>query len=139
MIDRILVPMDDSEMAEHALEYAVEAHPESEITVLNVVGKSSGMMGEKAALALADDTDDAIEEAAAEIFEAATEIATEAGVDIETRIEVGHPAKEIVKVAEDYDTVVIGSHSGGLLDRLLVGNIAEKVFRNAPVPVTVTR
>jgi nucleotide-binding universal stress UspA family protein len=131
--------MDGSEMAEHALEYAIESHPKAEITVLNVVGKSSGMMGEKAALALAEDTDDAIEEAATEVFEGATAIATEAGVDIETRIEVGHPAREIVNVAKDYDTIVIGSHSGGLLDRLLVGNIAEKVFRNSPVPVTVAR
>jgi nucleotide-binding universal stress UspA family protein len=41
MISRILVPMDDSEMAQRALEYALENHPDAEITVLHVVGEPS--------------------------------------------------------------------------------------------------
>jgi len=54
-------------------------------------------------------------------------------------VAVGHPARTIIKKAEGYDTVVIGSHSGSIADRLFVGNIAQKVFRRAPVPVVVVR
>jgi len=46
--------MDESEMAERALRFALEAHPDAEIIVLHVVGQPSSMMG-AAGLALADD------------------------------------------------------------------------------------
>lgn len=38
-----------------------------------------------------------------------------------------------------FDAVVIGSHGGSVVDRLIVGNVARKVFRNSPVPVVVAR
>jgi len=37
--------MDESEMAERALRFALEAHPDAEIIVLHVVGQPSSMMG----------------------------------------------------------------------------------------------
>lgn len=43
MLSRILVPMDDSEMAERALEYALENFSGAEIIVLHVVGEPSPM------------------------------------------------------------------------------------------------
>lgn len=55
MIKRVLVPMNDSEMAERALRYALEVHPDAELTVLTVVGEPSGMLGGAAAVALADE------------------------------------------------------------------------------------
>ena len=51
----------------------------------------------------------------------------------------GHPARAIINRAEEFDTVVIGSHGGTLVDRLFVGDVAQKVFRRSPVPVTVVR
>lgn len=137
MIDRVLVPMDDSEMAKHALEYALEVHDDAEITVLHVAGAPSGMMGKAVALTLTDDMDEAAEEAASEVFDQAREIAGER--EISTEIRLGHPARAIVDHAEEFDALVLGSHGGSLLDRLLVGNVAETVFRHSPVPVTVVR
>lgn len=66
MISRVLVPMDESEMAERALRFALEAHPDAEIIVLHVVGQPSSMMGGAAGLALADDTEEAAREQASE-------------------------------------------------------------------------
>jgi nucleotide-binding universal stress UspA family protein len=137
MIDRVLVPMDDSEMAKRALEYALAVHDDAEITVLHVAGAPSGMMGEAAALTLTDDADEAVKEAASEVFDRAHEIAGEREISTETR--VGHPARAILDHAEGFDAVIVGSHGGSLLDRLLVGNVAEEVFRHSPVPVTVVR
>lgn len=139
MTIRVLVPMDGSEMAEHALEHALEVHPTAEITVLTVVGEASAMMGEAAGLALEDDIEDAAEEMAAEVFERAQEIAADHDREIGTQVAYGSASKEIVKRAEEYDVVVIGSHGGSMLDRLLVGNVAEKVFRHSPTPVTIVR
>lgn len=139
MTSRILVPMDDSEMAKQALAYALETHPDAEITVLHVVGGPSVMGGEATGLALEDDLDSAAEERAKEVFDPARALAAEHGVEIETTVEFGHPARAVLNRAGEFDTVVVGSHGGSLADRLLVGNVAQKVFRRSPVPVTVVR
>lgn len=139
MIDNVLVPMDDSEMAQKALEYALDAFGDAEITVLHVVGKSSPMMGEITGLALEDDFQTAAEERASDVFDIARKIAEEHTTEINTTVMIGHPPRTIIDKTEGFDTVVIGSHSGSLVDRLFVGNVAEKVFRHAPVPVVVVR
>ena len=139
MIDRVLVPMDDSEMAEHALRYALDAHPDADVTVVTVVGEPSPMWGEATAIALADDIEKAAEEHAERVLDHAREVASEYETEIDTEVMLGTPARAIIDHAEDFETVVMGSHGGNLSDTLLVGNVAEKVFRRSPVPVTVVR
>jgi nucleotide-binding universal stress UspA family protein len=139
MISRILVPMDDSEMAQRALEYALENHPDAEITVLHVVGEPSPWGRAATSLALEEDIQEAAEELAKEVFDDARELAAEYDVEITTEVQLGHPARAILNKADDFDAVVIGSHGGSLIDRLVVGNVAQKVFRRSPVPVIVVR
>jgi nucleotide-binding universal stress UspA family protein len=139
MISRVLVPIDDSEMGELALEYALEAFPEADITVLHVVGEPSPMMGEAAGLALSDDIEEAAQKLASEVFDRAHALAAENDADIATTVEIGQPVRAILNRAAEFDTVVIGSHGGSLADRLFVGNVAEKIVRRSPVPVTVVR
>ena len=139
MISSVLVPMDDSEMAQRALEYALENHPGAEITVLHVVGGPSPLGGAATALALSEDIEAAAEERSEEVFGTAREIAAEYDVEINTEVQLGHPSRAILNRADDFDAVVLGSHGGSLADRLVVGNVAQKVFRNSPVPVIVAR
>jgi len=139
MIDRVLVAMDGSELSERALRYALEAHSDTELTVLHVVGGASPMMGQAAGLALSDDGDEEIREAAAPVFERAREIAAEYDRTVDTAVAVGQPAGTIIDHAEAFDAVVLGTHSSSLADRLLVGNVAKTVFQKSPVPVTVVR
>jgi nucleotide-binding universal stress UspA family protein len=136
---KILVPMDDSEMAERALEYAIESYPDPEITVLHVVGEPTSMWGAATGLALEENLEEAAEERAKEVFDRARELADEHDVGITTEVQLGHPVRAILNRADDFDTVVIGSHGGSLADRLIIGNVAQKVFRRSPVPVTVVR
>ncbi len=140
MLSRILVPMDDSEHAGHALEYALDNHPEAEITVLHVVGVPSMMMGEAVGLALDDDIEEAAADRAEPVFERAHEIANEHNREIDTSIGIGHPARDILDRAEDYDTIVLGAHGedwSRATRRFLVGNITETVSKRAPIPVIV--
>lgn len=139
MVSRVLVPMDDSEMAERALEHALETYPDAEVTVLHVVGEPSGMMGQATRVALADDIDAAADDIAGDVLDRARAVAEAFEADIDTDVQVGHPARAIVNRAADYDMVVIGSHGGSLAERLLVGDVASRVFRRSPVPVTVVR
>lgn len=139
MASRILVAMDDSPVAEKALEYAFEHHPDAEITVLHVVGTPSGMMGQAVGLALSEDMEEEAREDAHLVLDRAEELAAEHGHTIETDVELGHPARAIVDMAEGFDAVLLGTHGGSLVDRLLVGNVAKKVVGQSPVPVTVVR
>ena len=139
MLSRLLVPMDDSEMSKRALKYALEHHPDADITVMHVVGAPSSMMGAAAGLALADNLEEAAHEHAREILDGAREIADEYGREVDTDVEVGSPARAILRRAEEYDAVVIGSHGGTLAERLLIGNTARTVFNRSPVPVTAVR
>lgn len=139
MISRILVPMDESEMAQRALEYAFENHPDAEITVLHVVGEPSPMGGAVTGLALEENLEEAAEERAQVVFDHARKLAAEYDIEITTEVQLGQPVRAILNRAEDYDAIVLGSHDGSLADRLFIGNIAQKVFRRSPVPVTVVR
>lgn len=139
MVARVLVPMDESEMAERALRFALEAHPDAEFVVVHVVGEPSSMMGSAAGLALADDWKTAANEQASDLFDRAHEVAVEAGAEIGTEVVAGHPARSVIQMSDGFDVVVIGSHSGTLADRLLVGNVAEKIVRGSAAPVTVVR
>ncbi|WP_246986192.1 universal stress protein [Halorientalis marina] len=139
MLSRILVPVDDSEMARRALEYALENHPDAEITVMHVVGEPSPWGAAATSIALEDDIEEAAEERAAEVFADAQELAAEYDVEISTEVRLGDPSRAILNRTDDFDAVVIGSHGGSLADRLVVGNVAQKVFRRSPVPVIVAR
>lgn len=139
MTTRVLVPMDDSEMAERALRFALEHHPTADVTVLTVVGTPSSMLGGATTLALEDDVEEAADELAEETLQRAESVAAEFDTTIETDVHVGHPVRAILNRTDDYDVVVLGSHSGTLAERLFVGNVAEKVMRQSPIPVTVVR
>ncbi|GAB3039495.1 universal stress protein [Natronobiforma cellulositropha] len=142
MLSRILVPMDDSEPAGRALEYALENHPDAAITVLHVVGVPSMMMGDAVGLSLEDDIGEAAANRAEPVFERARQLADEREREIETIVGIGHPARNIVNRADEYDAIVLGSHGEDrdrVVRRFLVGNVAETVSKRAQIPVTIVR
>lgn len=56
-------------------------------------------------------------------------------------LQVGRPATEIVKAAQEWpaDLIVIGSHGRGGVTHVLIGSVAEGVMRHAHCPVLVVR
>lgn len=137
MVDRVLVAMDGSKITERALEFALDAYPDAEVTVLTVIGEPSGMMGEAVGLVFEESREQGIEPARV-VLDRARELAGE-DRELEGIIGYGSPATEIVTRAEEFDTVVIGHHDSSVADRLFIGNVAHKIVRNSPVPVTVVR
>lgn len=61
----------------------------------------------------------------------------EAGIDVSVDVRTGHPADEVLTVAEDSDAafIMIATHGRTGLDRMLMGSVAEKIIRQAPCPV----
>jgi nucleotide-binding universal stress UspA family protein len=73
------------------------------------------------------------------VIAAARERVDAAGVGAEYTWAVGEPADAIVGVAHERNAslVVVGAHQGGFLDRLLGGNVAAEVEREAGTEVLV--
>ncbi len=51
------------------------------------------------------------------------------------RLQFGRPAAAILRIAEEYDLVVLGTHGRHGVSRLMAGSIAEAVIRQAPCAV----
>lgn len=62
-------------------------------------------------------------------------------MELDTVTKYGDPGRETVDYADeaDVDLIVMGSHGRSLLSRIIVGDTADRVVQQAPVPVTVVR
>lgn len=58
---------------------------------------------------------------------------------VECRVEVGTPYEAIMDAAADVDSIVMATHGRTGLEHILIGSVAEKVVRHAPVPVLTIR
>ena len=146
MSRRVLVPVDNSEPSEKALDDVFELFDDVEIHVVHVLDPSEmytyadpGIDG--GAPVNIQEIEDSRETRAERLFEGARETAADHGIEIETELLRGRPARAIVEYAEeqDVDHVVMGSHGRSGVSRILLGSVAETVTRRAPMPVTIVR
>ncbi|WP_049926776.1 universal stress protein [Halopiger goleimassiliensis] len=136
----VLVPMDDSEQARAALEFAAREHPDASITALHVVDPGAGPYSEGGIYAY-DAVLESRQQVADALLEDAAELAGEYGVSLDTETTVGNAPREIVRFADEegVDRIVIGSRGRSGAARVLLGSVAETVARRASVPVTIVR
>ncbi|ELZ06600.1 universal stress protein [Natrialba aegyptia] len=136
----ILVAYDGSAPAQQAAEYAFTTHADDEIILLRVVEAADGSTG--ASINYAQDLLKEEEDTAADTLrDEATELANSENVQFTTETVVGRPDREIVAFAEenDVDQIVVGSHGRSGVSRVLLGSVAERIARRAPMPVTIVR
>ena len=140
MVERVLLPVDDSPQSNAAVEHALSVYPDAAFVLLHVVDPrvwiSTDEYGE---VYYAEETKDTVVDEADDLLADARETVEGADRSVETVRVFGQPAKEIVAYAaeHDVDAVVMGSHGRRGLDRVLLGSVAERVVRRASVPVTV--
>ena len=84
---------------------------------------------------------DALEDAAEELFEGLRRTAQARGVDLETRILVGHAAEQILRLAADTgtDLIVVGHRGHSKIREWLFGSTSRRVVSHAPCSVLVAR
>ena len=139
MYERILVPTDGSPEVDAVLDHAASlaATHDADLHALYVINTAgyAGLPGDGAVGGLSammnEQGETALDRAAERVGERLTE-----RVLIE-----GTPSEEIIDYAgeADCDLVVMGTHGRGGIDRLLLGSVAERVVRTAPVPVLTVR
>jgi nucleotide-binding universal stress UspA family protein len=146
MIKNVLIATDGSTHAMHAAMLGVE------------LAKNCG--GKVNALFVADDeryfepmggvsyniADKVVQDLKAEVQmegESATkmveDLAKKAGVPIEKKIVVGHPAEEIMKFADNLtaDIIVLGSIGMRGVRKFQLGSVTDKIVHNSMIPVLV--
>ncbi|MDS0222034.1 universal stress protein [Haloarcula sp. S1AR25-5A] len=143
MAKRILVPVDSSDQATAACEFAAEEYPEATLVLVHVINPAeAGYSAEASIPSFSEEWYNQQEAAATELLDELEATVTDAGVEsVERVIEVGRPTKVIVDYAADHDIdqIVMGSHGRSGMSRILLGSVAEIVVRRASVPVTVVR
>jgi len=135
----ILVPTDGSEGAEAAVGPAVDVASayDARLHALSVIDTMAMGVDVRSGAIL-----EALEESAQSAVETIEEQATQASVSaVETAIEHGSSYRGIRSYVEehDIDLVVMGTHGRSGIERYLLGSIAEKTVRTAPVPVMTVR
>jgi len=142
MAKRLLVPVDGSDPADAALEFALEEYPDADITALSVIDPTDVGYGSiEAAPSTFEHLQESAEERTEQVLEDAKARAADHGMELTTETVIGMPSRAIVEWAEnnDIDGIVIGSHGRQGVTRVLLGSVAESVVRRSPVPVTVVR
>lgn len=140
MFDKVLLPIDIN-------------HPESWEKALPAAQQCAGGSGEIHLLGIVHDLGSAVissflpenfeqkamEDLKARLGELAA--AQSSGATIETHVGHGHVPETILRIAQQIgaDLIVMSSHPPNDLKTMLVGSYAEKVVRNATIPVLTVR
>lgn len=147
MFQNILVPLDFSESSVRALRLAVKVARSSNgsLTLLHVGMVPAAVYGELGAYGFTPPADllAAHERMVQEQEHVLRRIATEEiPTDVSWRVEMreGFAPEEIAAVLKEgeYDLLVMGTHGRTGLQRVMLGSVAERVLRQATVPVLVT-
>lgn len=143
MYKRILVAVDGSPTAEHALRHAIGLAKglSAALRVVHVVDMGVLPLGQE--LAIDIDAITKARRAAGElVLKKARETCQANGIEAEMRLlETGTPAQRIATtIADDADAwpadlVVTGTHGRTGVQRLLLGSVAEGIARVSSVPV----
>jgi nucleotide-binding universal stress UspA family protein len=137
MYHNVLVPTDGSEAADRAVTRALELAEAFDATVhaLYVVEPLQTTEFD------AGNVYDMLRAEGERATEAIAERGREAGLPVETAVEVGVPHRTILEYADEHgvDLVVMGTHGRTGLNRYLLGSVTEKVVRLSDVPVLTVR
>ncbi|MHC4957360.1 MAG: universal stress protein [Planctomycetota bacterium] len=139
--DRVLVPLDFSELSETVLRYGVELTSEEGTTVLVHVLEPLPLHFESAFGQSFVNTEglNRVRENAKTLLKSATE--QYPGHRFETELLDGKPAANILDAAQRHRTelIVVGTHGRGGIEDFFIGSVAARVVRKARCPVLTVR
>lgn len=138
LFQRILVPYDFSDHSRHALEVACDLAAEhgGEVAALCALEPVSSLAGIRPPGGpIWYPPEDLIESERERLEKAVARTIGRRAIRSRTSVVVGAPLEVILAAAESADVIVMATTGRGALSHLLVGSVAEKVVRHAPVPV----
>jgi len=156
MYERILVPLDGSEMSKTALPYVEELvsklSPEvkAEVTLFGVVSSLTHYIaapglavpgGVVAPVPYSDTEVEQIKTRVMDYLDKAAESLRSKGAIVLTAVTVGNAAEEIIKAADeiDVDLIAMSTHGRSAILRWAFGSVTDKVLREGNKPVLIIR
>lgn len=143
MYQRILMPTDGSACSEQALEEGLELARAigAEVTFVHVLeDPATRVYSTPEVLTFQPELYQAMKRAAEDLLDRAMRRAAEAGVEAERLlVEHRHPVEVIVKVEDDHDLVVMGTHGRRGFNRFVFGSVAEGTLRRSEKPYLLIR
>ncbi len=150
MYERILVPLDGSKIGESALSYVEELVSKLspglkvEVTLLQVVSSLTYYVVAGEASARVPYTEGELEQIknkAMDYLEKAGENLKSKGAIVKYKVEVGGPAEEINKVADEInaDLVAMSTHGRSGFRRWAFGSTTDRVLRGGHIPILMVR
>ena len=140
---KILCPVDFSDASRAALRVASELARrfDGEVTVFHAYPLPGYTLPEGTVLPASGMLQELAEQTDALLARWKAEAVADGAPRVATGKSIGEPAAEIVAEAEDgkYDAVVVGTHGRTGLAHVLLGSVAERVVRRAPMPVVTVR
>jgi len=147
--EKILVPVDESELSERTVNHALEMAEKfsSELHVIYVADDRSESHLSKSVSELSLDAPERREigeqrkQTGKKLIEAVIKRAHERGIDTEHVIIGGNPAEVITEYAtkEGMSVIAIGAKGRSAVGKFLLGDVAGKVARHATMPVLLVR
>jgi len=146
MFKRIVVTMDDTKVANYALDKAIELAREQKaalriVHVVDYVNLTAGVEGVHVERFM-----DSIKDFGKEVLERAVGRAKKNGIKaqrklIESSELMSHIADKILTDATKWraDLIVIGTHGRRGIRRLFWGSVAEDIMRNSTIPILIFR
>ena len=135
---KILVGYDGSAPSERAVDVAISLAQciDAKILVL-AVARPPEPATRVEVEAVLDDAKEHYEQGLSKVQERANS----AEVELETMIEVGHPAEHLIHRAEtDHaELIIVGRRGTSLFEKLILGSVSERVLRYAHCPVMVMK
>lgn len=140
-LEKVLVPIDTSEVAERAIPWArAVAGDSGKVVLLEVVPVASAVrsIGGQV-IGTAETIQAGYQQMAEEQLAAAAEKWFAEGDRVDSVVAAGEPGEQILAVAEKTgaDLIVMSSHGRGSIGRFVSGSVADRAVRHAPVPVMV--
>jgi nucleotide-binding universal stress UspA family protein len=140
MFKRILVPLDGSDTAENVLSVAIEEarlHSANVILLRVIAPLRQSLMASPGSINIAFEEIDCMAE---DYLEGVAEKFQNEGIEVETLIEHGLPAKQVLETANENecDLIIIGTHGETGAFEWRFGGVANKIIKaKSPIPVLV--
>ncbi len=139
--ETIVVGVDGSTQSRHAAALAASIARSSGATlhVMTVVRPPEGWWGIVGSPPTSGALSRTLSEARLEILESVLDEIDTKGVDVETVEDIGDPARMLTAYAESAgaDLLVVGKRGAGVIERMVLGSVANRVVHDSPCPVLV--
>ncbi len=137
----VVVGIDGSDQSVHAAQAAADLSRKNDakLYIVTVVRPPEGWWGIVGSPPPADVLTSSMSEAQQSILDATVEQLDLQGVEWEAAEEIGEPATALADVCRELeaDLLVVGRRGAGLVERLVMGSVADRVAHYAPCPVLI--